>query len=868
MKSLMVSPRRLFLLIALLALGTAALLPAAPPAAEAQITRGVYRAVYTRDGLRLTLDILDDDLAHFEYAPDEGRPPDVLPVTPMVLSQAYGGPRRLLQNADGTLETWELRLAVDEETLCITLVELWHSGTTTFCPQFSAEGSAGLSIAAGSTQHLYGLGAQFPTDANPDRDWTGEQRQPGNPYGNAMNGFARGNVGNVQVPVLYALGAGKENYALFVDTFAPLRWDFRADPFTVSSPEPALRWFLLTGGDLPALRRDYMELTGRPPVPPRAMFGLWISEYGYENWHEAYDKITSLRANRFPLDGIVLDLQWYGGIEANLANSRIGRLDWDTAAFPAAPLVIRRLRESYGVGVMTIEQSYVALAQPTYRALADEGYLVRRCEGCAPVMMMSWWGQGGMIDWTNPTAGDFWHDLVRAPLIEDGISGHWTDLGEPENFDASGWYYGFPALDQHTHADIHNAYNLLWSASIVRGYERNGVAQRPFILSRSGTAGSQRYHVALWSGDIGSNLLSLRAHFNAQLHMSLSGMDYYGSDIGGFFRWGLEAPEREDDLYTIWYADAALTDVPMRVHTFNLDNAFETAPDRVGEIGSNLFNARLRYALIPYLYSLAHHAAATGDPLFPPPVYYFQDDENTRELGSQKMLGEALMAAMIRRYDTVSLPVYLPAGTWFNFHTGEWVESAGQWVDVPVRVGAGHFLTPPLFARDGALIPLAVVDEQTLNSAGRRRDGRVEDRLLVRAFTAGREGEFILSEDDGRTVAYRQGAVRRTTITQCASANGWEVAIGAADGDFAGAPTARAVEVWLATADWEITAVQVNGLPLPFIADAAAYEASANGWTLAPDGTLRAKNARAWVGAAKVFTFERAPEFAPTATPQ
>jgi hypothetical protein len=240
------------------------------------------------------------------------------------------------------------------------------------------------------------------------------------------------------------------------------------------------------------------------------------------------------------VDGFVLDLQWFGGVLSGSDNSRMGSLDWDLTHFPDPANRIAELNQKQGVGIITIEESYISRGLPEYTSLAEKNYLARACATCPPSYLISnpWWGQGGMLDWTNPAAGIFWHDWKREPLITAGVIGHWTDLGEPEMYDAASWYSGITDdyLLLNKHADVHNLFNLLWSQSIYEGYLRNGHTQRPFILSRSGAPGSQRYGAAMWSGDIGSNLISLTSQMNVQMHMSLSGMDYFGSDIGGFHR--------------------------------------------------------------------------------------------------------------------------------------------------------------------------------------------------------------------------------------------------------------------------------------------------------------------------------------------
>ncbi len=386
--------------------------------------------------------------------------------------------------------------------------------------------------------------------------------------------FSGGRVANAQFPILYALGAGKDNYALFVDHVYPQFWAFNADPFVMQTTNAPLRWYVMTGRDLPDLRADYAELTGTPPVPPRQMFGLWVSEYGYESWDELTGVLNSMRAADFPLDGFVLDLQWFGGTGDE---SQMGSLAWDDANFPDPAGAIAQLRDEYGLGIMTVEEPYVSETAAGYDEAAAQGVFVRRCADCPPISLDAWWGTGSMVDWSSPDAAAWWHDQRRQHLIDEGVIGHWTDLGEPEEYSEAGWYAGLPESDQHDHASVHNLYNLLWSKSIWDGYQRNGTVTRPFILSRSGTAGSQRFGVAMWSGDIAANMPSHAEQMNAQMHMALSGIDYFGSDVGGFNRQAFDPVLGIDGMYTLWLANSALLDVPLRPHASNLQKSL---PDR------------------------------------------------------------------------------------------------------------------------------------------------------------------------------------------------------------------------------------------------------------------------------------------------
>lgn len=846
----------LLLLILILALSPA--LPTLTPT-RAGADAGVYRITYAAGGRTLTVEVLTDDLAHFQLSA-EPVPGGPIWTTPMIARTYYSGPSAPIDEGQarrGLIETPDLRIEVQLTTLCVTLTDTARSPEallTTLCPLQDEGIPGGLSVTQEATTDLYGLGEQFLRYGETDGNWIGRQRLTASRYGNEVNRFHGGGVGNDQFPILYALGPGTLNYALFIDHLYAQQWNFTADPFTLKTRGDTLRWYVITGPNLPDLRTDYMTLTGFPPVPPKQMFGLWVSEYGFDNWNEVSEVLQSMRAANFPLDGFVLDLQWFGGIGAQ---GQIGSLTWDEASFPQPAKVIAGLRDVHGLGFMLIEESFVNKSLADYDQIVAADVLVRKCPepDCDPVTMVEWWGYGGMVDWSNPAAGAWWHDHKRQPLIDMGVMAHWTDLGEPENFTASATYYGFPDQDLHAHADIHNVYNLLWSQSIYEGYMRNDVERRPFILSRSGTSGSQRFAVSMWSGDIGSNLGSLAAHMNVQMHMSLSGIDYYGADVGGFERAALEPDADEDAMYTIWLANAALLDVPLRPHTINLDNIRHTAPSLIGDVDSNLFNVRLRYELSPYLYTLAHRAYLYGEPVFPPLVYYYQDDPNVRTIGGQKMIGRDLMMATVTDYGVEEIDVYLPAGGWFDYHTHDYYASEGEWVTVPTVSAEGIFRVP-LFVAANSAIPIMHVDDQTLNTLGQRLDGTTNDDLLMRVFTTGGSGFGTFVEDDGTTLMYRySGGWQITGTALHTGEDSFTIIVQPTAHFYQGAPTERNAEIQVIAHNLPFTTIELNGEPLPELNTRAAFDAADQGYYVAPDGVIYLKSGVLPVDAYRQFDF-------------
>lgn len=788
------SPSRRLLLLPALALGCSAAERAAP--------RGESRFAFDQGGRRLVVEVLADDLLHMEVSAAD-RPFD--PARPIFTSPMVSGhPAPVAAERRGrTITTRALAIEVDA-ALCAT-VKRSGRPLASLCP--AARGVTVDPYPGGSSAvNAYGLGQACIEPGLTNPDWSGRVRKPGNEHGNQMEKFDGGACGNTQIPVLYALGAPKaEPFALFVDEPRAQTWDLSRRPWRVTSPAPALRWFFLGAPSLPELRADYLALTGRPPVPPRAAFGLWVSEYGYEDWKEVDGILAGLEKHAFPVSGIVLDLQWFGGIRGGREDTSMGRLEFDTSHFPDPAEKIAALRQK-GIGVIPIEESYIGRALPEHARLAREGFLVRTGGG-QPVYLDEepWWGKGGMLDWSNTRAADAWHDWKRQPLVELGVAGHWTDLGEPEQYDPAAVYRGFPGLGR-DHAAVHNLYNLAWAESIARGYRRHRVARRPFILTRSGTAGIQRTGAAMWSGDLGSRFTTLATQQRNRVNMVMSGVDYYGSDVGGFQRSALGSTDVHD-LYTHWLATAALSEVPVRPHTFNLEEKYETSPDRVGHLASNLAALELRARLLPYLYSLAHAAHQKGEPVFPPLFFYFPDDREARAIGDQTMIGKGLLAAMAIEPGAKSRRVYLPAGSWFDFRDGTRIDSAGQWVDAPLE--RGGLLALPLYARAGAVIPIA-------------RGGA----LAARIFPG--DGVFDLVEDDGETVEYLDRAVRITTIRHRRS---W-IEVPPTYPGYGGAPKERAL--WLEVVGATPKQVLLDREKLVRRESVAALEKAGEGW--AQDG--------------------------------
>ena len=653
-----------------------------------------------------------------------------------------------------------------------------------------------LTIHVPFADHFYGLGEQLSErHAGESRaDWSGRVRHsgsfpdsiskdPAGVFGNSLTHLLGGNVSNALFPVLVMADEQGTDALLFLDNPQDSHWDFESKSPVAKLRGGPLSGALSWGEEAQVLRTRYLEFTGRAPIPPRKAFGMWVSEYGFENWEELEQKAATLLENHFPVDGFVLDLQWFGGILGNSPDSSMGKLQFDRSNFPNPEAKISELK-ARGLGLITIEESYVAQNRTEFKELSERGYMVKSPDGSGHPHIIDrtpWWGIGSMIDYTNPEAADYWHQNKRQNLIELGILGHWTDLGEPEAFrhrekseDGNESFTTPLYWNEKTQLEANNLFGFSWARSIHQNYTQRpeNHVRRPFILARTGTAGIQRFGASLWSGDIGSNWESLRSHYVAQSHLAWSGIDYFGSDVGGFYRKAFKgSPDAFKELYTRWFAAACLTDIPLRPHVMNLGNHYETAPDRVGDIASNRWNLRRRYRLIPYLYSLAHRAWTEGEAVVAPSSLGSKVHGDLATSGNYKKIGSELLAALVLEPGSKSITIPLPEGNWYDFDSGEWLAQGNDGEVICPTIDQGH-MKVPLLAREGAIIPVGSADASTPTPS------EVE-LLLVPGAT--RSGEFTLYHDDGQSQDYLQGdsAVTKVSLSTWKAQNGTLVISGA-----------------------------------------------------------------------------------------
>ena len=507
-----------------------------------------------------------------------------------------------------------------------------------------------------------------------------------------------------------------------------------------------LDYYFFHGPSLKKIIGRYTELTGRMPLPPLWALGHQQSRYSYYPDTMVEQVAAAYRAHDLPLDVLYLDIHYMNGYRV---------FTWDRQRFPDPGALIGRLAQE-GVRVVTIVDPGVKYQPPDLAApenhysVFDEGlakgYFLRRQDGSLYIGEV-WPGKAVFVDYTKEDARRWWGDLHRA-LTDPGVAGIWTDMNEPSDFvDKSGESQKnvvFDDLGAHSgYAQNRNTFALNMARATYEGLQRLQPDRRPFVITRAGYAGIQRFAVT-WTGDNNATFDSLALCLPMFASMGLSGQPFVGADLPGFIGRG------DGELLVRAYQVASL--VPFCRNHGAIDQ-YDHEPWRYGAPYEAMVRKylKLRYRLLPFLYTTLEEAHRTGVPLFRPLLLNFQEDPATVNLDDEFMIGEALLAAPVVRAGERGREVYLPAGLWYDFWTGA-PQRGGDLlrVDAPLD-------RLPLYVRGGSIVPSTV----PMSHTGEKPWNPLRFDIYPDANAV---ATGSLYEDDGASLAYQQGAFRRTTI--------------------------------------------------------------------------------------------------------
>jgi alpha-D-xyloside xylohydrolase len=503
------------------------------------------------------------------------------------------------------------------------------------------------------------------------------------------------------------------NYGIFVDSLTQIHFDMAASNHALSTimvPDSALDYYVIVGPNPKTIITRYASLVSFPILPPKWSLGLWMSS-GFQNdgAEKVKERAQQLREYGIPCDVLHLDCYWQ-------RSGRWSEMLWDREMFPDPEGLIAQVK-ALGFKVCLWMNSYIEIESELFQVAKDQGYFLKNSQG--EVYIVDLWGGFqpplGILDVTNPAAVAWFKELLR-PHLRMGVDVYKTDFGEGVPVDAV-------AYNGMTGEHLHNLYPLLFN-DLVAEVTEEITGRSGLVWGRSTYAGGQR-HVAQWGGDPNCTYQAMASTLRGGLSMAMCGHAFWSHDIGGFHR------QPTPELYVRW-AQFGLFSPLSRAHGMTT-----RLPWEYGEKALQIFRdyVRLRYHLLPYLYTYTIIAAETSLPIIRPMMLEFPDDPNTYTMDLQYMFGEELLVAPIYN-SSGQRPVYLPEGQWIDFWTHEVLEGSRTYkVTAPLN-------KLPLFVRANALIP-TIEPSSTITDAP-------FDQVTFDAYLL-EKGSFTLRDSDGNT---------------------------------------------------------------------------------------------------------------------
>jgi alpha-D-xyloside xylohydrolase len=513
-------------------------------------------------------------------------------------------------------------------------------------------------------------------------------------------------------------------------------------------------YYFVAGNSMDEVISGYRTLTGKSQIMPKWAMGFWQSRERYKTQDELLETLAEFRKREIPIDNIVQDWSYWPEAEW-------GSHKFDKERFPDPKVMVDKIHEMNARIMISVWPKFY-MNTDHYKAFDKNGWMYQQA---VKDSIRDWIGQGYIGSFYDAYAEGarklFWKQLEEN-LYSLGIDAWWMDASEPNIQDNTDMDYrkklcGPTALGPST--KYFNAYSLVNAEAIYDGQRSVNPDDRVFLLTRSGFTGIQRYSTAVWSGDIGTRWEDMKAQISAGLNFALSGIPYWTMDIGGFcvekryeqaqHYYNATGIENEDlkewrELNARWSQFGAFVPLFRSHGQFPYREVFNIAPEDHPAYQSMVYYNKLRYRLMPYIYSLAGMTYFNDYTIMRALVMDHGKDPEVNDIGDQYMFGDMLMVCPVYEYKATGRTVYFPATTgWYDFYTGKFIDGGQkQRVDAP-------YSRIPLFVKEGAIIPFGPEIQYS--------DEKKPEHITLYVF-AGKNGTFSLYEDEGVNYNYEKGA--------------------------------------------------------------------------------------------------------------
>jgi alpha-D-xyloside xylohydrolase len=565
---------------------------------------------------------------------------------------------------------------------------------------------------------------------------------------------------NISVPLLLS----SNGYGIFWNNGSRSRFNNRfVHAFYLSSEvADSIDYYFIYGPEFDSIIASYRELTGPAPLFGKWAYGFWQCKNRYASQGELEGVAKRYRDLHIPADNIVQDWFWWNTMGEPVFNKN----------YPDPKGMIDALHKDH-FHLMISVWPFFRPGSPVYDEMGKLGFLIDRtvAESFHPKGM-------ALYDAFNPDARKYYWKLMDDALFKIGADAWWLDTTEPETEGRETNILVTNKLAIGNGARYANEFPLMTTAAVYNGQRGASDQKRVFILSRSGYAGSQRNAAAVWSGDINPNWETFRRQIPAGLNLSVSGVPYWTTDIGGFTDSNPDDPAYRE-LFVRWFEFGAFCPI-FRVHgtrTTNQNELWSYGPEAQKTL---VAYDKLRYRLMPYIYSLAWKTTSEGYTIMRPLVMDFRNDVRAQNIGDEFLFGPALLVAPVTEQAATARHLYLPDTTWYDFWTGQ-IAAGGRAIDAQSPIDK-----LPLYVRAGSILPLGPDAEYAAE--------KVPDPIEIRIYT-GANATFTLYEDENDNYNYEKGA--HATILFSWDESAHHLTIDDRVGNYPGMPQGRTFRIIL-----------------------------------------------------------------------